>query len=382
MKFLPIILRNLLRNRRRTILTVISIAVSVFLFATLITLPSVVDQITRQQVSDLRLLSTNKAGYLYLLPEAYGNTIALLPHVDASSGYIATLARYRAPGDVIPIMGLVPTELRTLRPEWGIGAEAASALAEIREAGLVSGKLAARFRWKVGDIVVLHPTMLVFGDLPIRIVGILGDEVPMELVIVPLERLDQLGVFKNRVIAYMVKADRAENASLVAQEIDQRFANSPFETNTQTEVGAAEFKLEQFRLLFVGVKAIAAIIVIVIAMVAANTAAMTVRERRQELAVMLSMGFTPRALAILMTAEGLLIGLIAGSLGCLIAYALLRIPAHIGGPMGVLLQFVHLTPPVAIESIAIAAGIGLLSVGIPALQAARRNIVDMLRAVA
>jgi len=381
MKFLPIIVRNLLRNRRRTILTILSIAISICLFATLMSLPTVINQVLRDQVSDLRLICGNKAGFLYMLPSAYGNTIATMPHVDASSGYIATMATYRSPRDQIPILGLEPTELRALRPEWGISRENASALTEIPEAGMVSAKLASRFKWKVGDTVILRPMMLVFGDLPIKIVGLVGDGAPMELVIVPLERLEKLDVFKDRVIAYMVRVDRSENASAVTRAIDERFSNSQFQTTTQTEMGAAEFKLGQLRLVFVGVEAIAAIIVIVVGLVAVNTAAMAVRERRQELAVMRSLGFTPRGLALLMMSEGLLTGLLAGSLGCLAAYGLLRFPAHLGGPFGLLFQFVYLMPSVAAESLAIAAAIGFVSVAIPALQATSKEIVETLRAV-
>src|SRR5215471_5760608 len=120
MKFLPLILRNLLRARRRLLLTVLSIAVSTFLFATLMSLPSAFNRLLRDQVSDLRLVTSNKAGILYMLPRAYQNVIATTPHVEASSGYIATIAKYRSPREQIPIMGIDPTALAILRPEWKV----------------------------------------------------------------------------------------------------------------------------------------------------------------------------------------------------------------------------------------------------------------------
>jgi len=380
-KFLPMILRNLTRSRRRLVLTVLSMAISIFLFATLMSLPSVLKQIMRDQVSDLRLVCANKAGYLYMLPEAYADTIAAVPHVDASSGYIATVAQYRDPKELIAVAALEPAALPTLRPEWGVSQGSASTLAKTLEGGVVSARLAARHNWKVGDTITLRPQMLLFGDLPIQIVGI-ADTGPIELVLVPLERLDKLTIFKNSVFAYLIKVDRSENASLVAHDIDERFANSPFETFTQTEAGAAELKFGQLRLVFAGVRTIAAIIVVVIAMVAANTAAMTVRERRYELAVMRSIGYTPRTLAALMTAEGFAMGVVAGVIGCVASYLALRMPAHLGGQFGLLLRLVSLTPSVAVESIAIGAAIGLVSVAIPVLQAMRRSVVDTMRAVA
>ena len=74
MKFLPIILRNLLRSRRRLLLTVLSIGISTFLFATLMSLPSAFNGLLRDQVSELRLVTINNAGMLYMLPRAHTRT--------------------------------------------------------------------------------------------------------------------------------------------------------------------------------------------------------------------------------------------------------------------------------------------------------------------
>ena len=117
---------------------------------------------------------------------------------------------------------------------------------------------------------------------------------------------------------------------------------------------------------------------IVIALVSANTAAMAVRERRHELAVMRALGFTRRTLVGFIVTEGLLMGLIAGVLGSTIAYIALRIACLLLGP-----EFgLHLMPAVASESVAVAAVIGLVSAAIPALSATRRAIADSLRATA
>ena len=140
----------------------------------------------------------------------------------------------------------------------------------------------------------------------------------------------------------------------------------------------AQIRLRQFRLLFVGVQFIAVIIAFVIGLVAANTAAMSVRERRHELAVMRSIGFTRRMLVGSLVVEGLLIGLGAGLLGAAIAWLVLKI---LGSDMLFAGRLVlHLTPMVALGSVGLAAAIGLLSAAIPALNATRRDIANALRA--
>ena len=377
MKFVPLIIRNLLRNRRRTILSVLSIAVSTCIFAGLMSVPAVAARILRDRVSTLRLICGNKAGFNYLLPAAYGETIRDLPHVSAMTGYLVMMTSYRKAGELIPVIGLDPDQFHAIWPEWA-SAQDAAALGRSRSAGLVGSELVKRFKWKVGDNIILHG-LSPPADLSLTIAGMLGSRQTRNLVIVPIDRLNKLEDFQGKVAIFFVKADASEFAQPLLKEIDEHFANAPFETSTQTELGVAQSQLHDFRLLFVGAQLIAGIVVIVIALVSANTAAMAVRERRHELAVMRAIGFTRRTLVSFLITEGLLMGLAAGAIGSAIAYGLLRIfgPALLGPDFGL-----RLMPAVASESIAVAAAIGLLSASIPALSATRRAIADSLRSTA
>ena len=377
MKFVPLIIRNLLRNRRRTILSLLSIAVSTLIFAALMSVPAVAARLPRDRVSALRLICGNKAGFNYLLPAAYGESIRGLPHVSAMTGYLVMMATYRKAGELIPVAGLDPDQLHVIWPEWASSRDAA-ALGRSRSVGLVGPGLMKRFNWKIGDNVILHglapPT-----DLNFTIAGTLGNQVTDNLVIVPIERLNKIEDFQGKVAVFFVKADASEFAQALLKQIDGHFVNAPYETSTQTELGVAQAQLQEFRLLFVGAQMIAGIVVIVIALVSANTAAMSVRERRHELAVMRALGFTRGSLVIFLIAEGLLMGLAAGALGSAIACVALRIagPSLLGPEFGL-----HLMPAVAGESVAVAAIIGLVSSAIPALSATRRAIADSLRSTA
>jgi putative ABC transport system permease protein len=381
MKFLPLILRNLLRNRRRTALSVLSIGISMFIFAALMSLPSVVRQVLRDRVSNLRLDCANKAGFGgfdYTLPLSYGETIRGMPHVDAVSGALFALGNYRDPGQIIPILGIDPTQMSIIYPDWGITPELAAALEHSRSSGLVTAAMMRRYQWKIGDKVTFRAANLE-SDIDVTIAGSLdGANSPPNSVIVPYERINQAMGNPGKAVLFFIRIDRSESATPVIREIDSRFANSAFETSTQTEMGMAQQRLQQFRLLFVGVQFIAGIIAVVIGLVAANTAAMSVRERRHELAVMRSIGFTRRWLVGSLVTEGVLIGLAAGILGSAIAYLVLRILGSDLFFAGRLL--LHLTATVAAGSIALAAGIGLLSAAIPALNATRRDIATALRA--
>jgi putative ABC transport system permease protein len=377
MKFVPLIIRNLLRNRRRTILSLLSIAVSTLIFAALMSVPAVAARLLRDRVSALRLICGNKAGFNYLLPAAYGETIRGLPHVSAMTGYLFMMATYRKAGELIPVAAVDPDQLHVIWPEWASSHDAA-ALGRSRSLGLVGPGLMKRFNWKIGDNVILHGLAPPI-DLSLTIAGKLGNQATDNLVIVPIERLNKIEDFQGKVAAFFVKADASEFAQPLLKQIDGQFANAPFETSTQTELGVAQAQLHDFRLLFVGAQLFAGIVVIVIALVSANTAAMAVRERRHELAVMRAIGFTRGSLVGFLVAEGLLMGLAAGVLGSTIAYIALRIagPSLLGPEFGL-----RLMPVVAAESVAVAAGIGLVSSAIPALSATRRAIADSLRSTA
>src|SRR6204780_5666010 len=94
MKYLSLVLRNLTRNKRRTILTMLSISVSLFIFATLISLPGLLNQVLRDRANSRRLITHSKASLFYMLPESYRRRIETLPHVQAVAAYRAFLATY------------------------------------------------------------------------------------------------------------------------------------------------------------------------------------------------------------------------------------------------------------------------------------------------
>ncbi len=381
MKYLPLVFINLFRNRRRTLLSVLSIGISMFIFSALMSLPAVVRQLLRDRVSALRLDCANKAGFGgfdYTLPVSYAQTIRAMPHVDAVSGALYVIGSYRDPGEIIPILGVDPVQMSVIYPDWGITPADAALLERSRSSGVVTASMMKRFKWKIGDNVTFRAANLP-TDIDVTIAGSLdGANVPPAMVIVPFERLNQAFGNRGNAVLFFIRIDRSEFANSVINEIDSRFANSAFETSTQTEMGMAQIRLQQFRLLFVGVQFIAVIVAVVIGLVAANTAAMSVRERRHELAVMRSIGFTRRMLVGSIVTEGVLIGLAAGILGSAIAYLVLSVAGSNLIFAGRLI--IQLTPMVATGSIALAAAIGLLSAAIPAFNATRHDIATALRA--
>lgn len=380
MKYLTIVLRNLGRNRRRTLLTVISIAISVFIFAALMSLPAVVNQILRDRISALRLICHNKAGFSFPLPQAYSRAIAGVPHVDAVTGYSVLITTYRNPSERVMIAGVNPAVLREMWPDWGISAAAADQFQRSRTDAMVSRDLMRRFGWKLGDHVTLH-SMLPPADVDFTIGATFGAHGPDNAVFLPLDRIQRIQGQEGKVVLFWLRVDSTAAVAQVIREIDERFANSANQTTTESESALARNQLRNYRLIFVGAKAIAGVVLFAIVLVAVNTAAMAVRERRHEFAVLRAIGFTQGSVVALVLGEGAMVGLASGLLGCGVAYLALTNLPRFSATLGPIANILHLVPGVAAESIALAGAIGLLSAAIPAVAVARHPISDEIRAL-
>jgi putative ABC transport system permease protein len=380
MKLLPLVLRNLLRNRRRTLLTVLSIAVSVFMFGALMSLPTLVNEILRDRVNSTRIITYAKTGLSYPLPSSYTAKIARLPHVEAVTGESVFAGTYRDPKDFVPAAAMDPNQIEAIFPDWNIKHDQAEELRRVRSGVLVGEPLMKLFHWHVGDNLILHGVSYPI-DLQLKIVGTLGGSVPPSAVVIRQDFLDEALNRPGTVMLIFTRVDRSDSIPQVSAAIDALFANSPAETKSESEVGFARTAIKNYRLIFEGMKFVAVIVVFTIALVAGNTASMAVRERRHELAIMRSMGFTRHTVVSFLTAEGTLIGLISGLLGGVIAYAILRLTPHLARSLGPLAFRISFLPVVAIEGLIIAIAIGTLSSLIPAWLTARRDVANELRAI-
>ncbi len=381
MKYLSLVLINLTRNKRRTILTMLSITVSVFIFASLISLPGLLDQVLRDRANSLRLICHNKAGFSYMLPEAYRRQIERVPHVEAVAGYSVFMGTYRDPNEQIGILATDYDHIREIFPDWEVSAETDHEFENMRTAGLVSTTLMKVYGWKDGDTITLRGTLYPV-DLQLTIVGVLNEEAAGPRIIFRRDYMEELLGRPGAVNLFWVKIDRSQSAPEVIAAIDEMFANSAHETATETEVMLIKSEMAgNLALLVNGAKFLAAIVIFTIGLVAVNTAAMAVRERRHEMAVMRAIGFTRNSIIARILVEGLIVGMTGGALGCALALLGFELLPHVSGALGPLALALTLSPRIVAYSFMIAALIGAASGFIPATLATRGDISTELRAV-
>jgi putative ABC transport system permease protein len=381
MNYLSLVLRNLTRNKRRTILTTLSITVSIFIFASLISLPGLLNKVLRDRANSLRLICHSKASLFYMLPESYRRRIEALPHVEAVAAYSVFLATYRDPNEQLGVLAVDDDHIGEIFPDWDISAKADHDFKSIRTAALVATNLMKVYGWKVGQTFMLRGTMYPV-DLQLTIVGVLNEEAAGPRIIFRRDYMEELLGRPGTANLFWVKVDSSKSSPEVIAAIDEMFANSPNETATETEV--ALIKSQEggnLGLLLNGAKFLAAIVIFTIALVAANTAAMAVRERRHEMAVMRAIGFTRRSIVLRILVEGLVVGVIGGVLGCVLTLLGFELLPRVSGALGPLALAMTLQPRIVAYSFLIAALIGAASGFIPATLATRGDIATELRAI-
>lgn len=385
MKYAGLILKNLMRNRRRTILTVVSIAVSLFVFSALMSMPAVANRVLSSMATSRRLVVINKAGLTYGLPYAYVQKIAAVPHVEAAVAQCWFGGIYHEVKDQFPNWALDVETVEKVFPDWGLSAETWQEFKRTRRACLVGPATMSRFRLKVGQQVMLRPAFPGYPTVQLQIVGVLGRKAPPNVLVFRRDYLEEavkaLSGREPFMDSIWVMPDSDGAAGQVRGAIDEQFANSSSETETDTEQTFVGNFLRGYQLILNGAELFGLIVVITIGLVAANTAAMSIRERRSEIAVMRSMGFPSRTILSLLIAEALLIGLLGGAIGCGAAYLGLKAFSLSSAAMGPF-SVVGMPFEVMIESLLVAVVIGVLSALVPARAAARRSIVESFRMVA
>jgi putative ABC transport system permease protein len=378
MKYLRLAFRSLGRNRRRTILTIISIGVSIFIFCGVLILPVFFAMVIKSSAASLRLVCHAKAGLSYSMPEAYGPKIAAMPHVDGVDSWSAFMGLYHDPSDQFTNLGIDPDSIPTVWSDWHLSKETRDAFESERIAALVGLDTMKSFNFQIGQQIMLKGTIFPV-NLTVKIVGTLPKGTMPSVLLMRRDYLEESTGHRGRVDVYWLKVDRREHIQQVIEELDEAFANSSSPTQTETEQSFQSNVLQQFETVIYLMELFAVIILVSITLVAANTAAMSIRERRSEVAVMRSLGFTTRTVSLLLIAESMLLGAIAGIVGTVLAELSVKIegPRILGG-----VGLAWLPPSIVGYALFVAIAIGAISAIVPAIGIVRRSIVDELRAVA
>jgi putative ABC transport system permease protein len=383
MKFIGLMLKSARRSKRRTALTVMSVAIAVFLFAAL---RAVLDgfQAATDASSTTRVVTIRSTSLIFPMPSSHADAIRSVPGVRDITWANWFGGIYKDPKNFFANIAIEPESYLRMYPEIGLTPDERRAFLEDRTGCIVGEGLAKRFGWKVGDRIVLQVGIPVYGsqDFPFTVRGVYrsgGAAVDNQSMFFHWKYADERSLEKGQIGWFISEIANPDREAQVASAIDQKFANSPYETKTDTEKAFQSSFVSMFGNLNLLLGSIALAVVITTLFVAGNTMAMSVRERTTEIAVMRTLGFQQNTIFALIAGEGLMMATAGGIVGAVLAKLLVN--GQNLGAGGFIPDFGVSAANVGI-GIALGAFIGLVAGIIPATMAARLKIVDALRRVA
>src|SRR5258708_7998583 len=160
MKYLKLVLKNLLRSKRRTILTILSIAVVLFIFSVLVSLPTFANQMLADTTSSVRIISRTKMGLAYSLPVAYKTQIATIPHFVPVAPLVIYGGIYHEGSDQFPTVAPEAAQI-DMWSDWGL--TGVDEFKKIKTACLVAEGTMRRFNLHVGQQIQLRGTVYPFN---------------------------------------------------------------------------------------------------------------------------------------------------------------------------------------------------------------------------
>ena len=391
MKFAPLVLKHLRKNWIRTLSTVLAMSVCIFLFTTLRTVVNAIE-FGLHSGNAGRLVTRHYVSLVFPIPSTYKQKVAAVPGVQEVVAEAWFGGVYRDPKNFFANFAVEAEPFLEIFPEIVLPPEQkAKWLGDMRGA-IVGRKLAQRFGWKVGDVIPMESTIP-----PYRIGR------PFEFVIDGIYDTDERkypGTDLNSLYFHFKylyestgqrvtpgwltsKIDDPQNAGKISKAIDGEFENSDNPTKTETEQAFLAGFVAMAGNLALLLNGIGLAVAFTILLVTANTMSIAVRERRQEIAVLKTLGFSSRLVMTLIISEAVLIGIAGGLVGLALSAVLLKglpnVPM-IGDIMSAYPNF-GLSPRTAAFGIGISLLLGLAAGFFPAMSGYRSRIAESLRQI-
>jgi putative ABC transport system permease protein len=372
--------KNAFRNKRRSILTIASIGVSLLLLTFMMTLwhGFYIDKGSAE--STRRLVTRHRVSLTFNLPGFYREKIRAIPGVVAvvPNSWFGGLYKDNKPENFFANFATDPDEFLTVYSELEIPPDQVAAWQRDRTGVIVSEGLAKKYGWKIGDRIVLLGTIYpVNPELTVR--GIFRAPNSPEVIYFNAKYVEEaVDFFKGRAGTFDILAASPEDVSKIAATVDDMFRNSPQPTKTESEKAFGLSFVNMLGNVKAFILSICLAVVFTTLLVSANTMAMSIRERTREVAVLKTLGFERRTILGLFVGEAISLSLAGGVLGASTAWLLVWL-ARQSPQMGLFLGGMRVTTGTFGVALLAAALVGFLSAVVPSYRASQVEIVEGLR---
>ncbi|MCP3903927.1 MAG: FtsX-like permease family protein [Planctomycetes bacterium] len=381
-KFIPLVIKHIVRHPTRSLLTVAGVAVAMFLFCTVQSMQEGVEAATRVTATDTTLVVYRENRYCPFssrLPEYYGRRIESIPGVTSVVPIRIHVSNCRASLDVVTFRG-VPSQpfVDHHVPNLEIVAGSVADWERRSDAALVGESLAKRRGVRVGD-------RFSAAGLTVYVAGIVRSDEPQDRNVaythLPfIQEASRRGGSGGVVTQFNVKVDDPARLEPVALAIDEAFAHDPDPTSTRPEKAfvarAASDVLELVSFAsWLGWGALAAVFALV-----ANAIVLAVQERARDHAVLQTLGFTGALVGRLVIVEGALMGVLGGTAGAIAAFLVVH-RGRFSLTMEGLNVEITADPTIIVIGLLMSVALGVGAGLVPAWQVSRREIAASFRAV-
>lgn len=382
MKFFPLIWRNLLRRKFRTVFTLGCVFVSFVLFAFLMMVRTAFTLGVDFAGAD-RLWMMHKVSIIQFLPASYLQKIETTPGVRLTTHCTWFGGSYQEKANQFAMFATDLDRYFKLYPEFKVPPGQLQAALADRQAAIIGRDTAARYGWKIGDRIPIQGDIWQpkdgTGTWYFNVAGIYdgAKEADKTQFLFRYDYFDETRreQAKGQVSWYVIKVDDPSTGAAIAARLDSDNANSPAPTKTAPEKAVIADFAKQTGDIGAMITAILVVVFFTILLVVGNVMAQSVRERTNELAVLKTLGFSDGRVLSFVLAESLLVSLVAGGL----ALALMTVLVGRGTFNNAFLPVFVFQPGAIALGASLCLGLGLIAGAPPAIGAMRLKIVDALR---
>lgn len=385
MELVRLMLRNSLRHKLRSLLTILGVGVAVMAFALLRTVVTAWHAGVEASAAN-RLIARHAVSFVFPLPLAYRDRIAKVPGVNKVTYAIWFSGVYIDKNQFFARLGVDSETFFDVYPEFLVDKEQFEVFKRERNAAIIGIDIAQRYNLKIGDIMPIEGDVFP-GQWEFVVRGIYT---PRDQTTDPATMMFHYKYIEERIRQempdrageigwYIVRIDDPENSAAISEEIDKLFANSRAETKTETERAFQQSFLSAASAIITAMNIMSFVIIGIILLVLGNTMVMSARERTHEYAVLKALGFSAGQIFFLIAGESLILSLLGSALGLGVT-----LPAVAGFekalPKGWFPVF-YIKPETVVMACAAGLLVGIVASLIPMRRVVTTRIVEGLRYV-
>ncbi len=385
MKLFVYIYRNMLRNKLRSMLTVLSVGFSLAMMTVLYGFKASQETWKNDASQGNRIVVMNVQGFSGRVP------IAMVDDIRATEGVSAAVPYSWFGGqlgeETMPFAQFAtdPEYVFNVWPDLKLSEEQLKAFKSTRQGCVVDKRIAEKRGWKIGERIQLKGTFYPV-NLDLELVGIFDSPKNTDSLWFNWTYLDESLKALNSEASgnsgtIFARIKSTPEIPEVIKRIDDRSQSSDTPTRSQTEAAFAQMFIDMLGDIQFFILAVTLLVVICLSLIAANSMAMAMRERTTEIAVLKAIGFSRQRVLSMVLGESFLISFLGGvfgvSLGCLLLHAF-----HNAAPQQFPFTISEMMGPWLSYGFLVAGFIGIISGLIPAFNASRISVIDGLRRVA